>query len=78
MKCSLIRGIGWLSVVLGLLSLSLQFYLLPIIQSLTYSAQGHAYTYAMDFLADPTCVVAMLLSVTVIGIVLISSNRTES
>ncbi len=77
------QGVGWLSVVLGILTLSMQIYFLPVLQNLTFVAQGSTVTNAMDYMSQPTCILAIVLSLVaiVLGIILIKTssgpNKTE-
>ena len=70
-------GIGWLSIILGLLSLSMQLYLLPVIQDLEYLATGQALTYTIDYVHVPCHGIAMLLSIImiIIGVILVKKSN---
>ena len=72
-------GIGWLSVVGGVLSISTQIYLLPLMRNLEYLAQGQIPTFLIDYLCRPTCCIPMLLSITVIiiGMILIRKGKSS-
>lgn len=79
MKKVYLQGIGLLTIVLGLLSLSKQVYLLPLMQNLELLAKGSVLEPLTGYASQSNFCFAILLSVAVIviGIVLLWKARSS-
>lgn len=71
-------NIGWLLIALGLLTLSVELYLLPIMQDFDLLVGKGALTYLSEyFFAKSNCILSLLLDIAVVimGVVLVYSGE---